>query len=340
MGLFVKPESTANAAVAAATDSPSPGSSSTASPLPYGPCSQNGPNNSQSSVCLYGMSSAQVFTGPNQLGPATYTLADVNLKHGCKGGAGFKQSWPATVAGAGTTGQYWNCSGRRVAVTGNYAPPAPLPSTDVVGLYADNHGNSGRSNGNPPWQPYTGTCVDALYTQCTVGYVQGDGGNNQSGQSVFAGQGAGQGGYTNFSYYITNFPVTVAITNNLPSANNDSLSLVGTAQTSQFVLDPNGGNPATVAAGDAGYFGMYGTNGSNQQLEGFSAVYQVSSSSTDLAGTSFNINAVINPKTGQLDPSASCTVNQGSSSQPSSYCTLTISGGLGSPQTVGVNIHE
>lgn len=280
----------------------------------YGQCPQI--------VCLYATNTAQVFTGPNQLGPATYSLAQ-QASLFCYG----TNIFPATLAAGGIEAQCnWPVgnTGARATTEVTYSPPAPMPNLDPVTMRTFELTNNPYDKNTPNG----GSCNSPIYTGCNVTHV---GTSQQNANWVFA---------------INNFPVTVAITNNLSASNNDSpLALMGQPAAGQFILDPNGqsANSSSIDAASTGYFGMYGTvvgaNAVSTQLESFSATYKVPANSTDIPGGSFVINAVLNPKTGQLDPSATCTFQPGSNAQ-SAFCNISLVGAPGGPQTITVDIHN
>lgn len=280
-------------------------------------------------ACVHVANSAQVFTGPNTLGPATYSLSSTDVS-GCPpqvplpypaalGGGGINAQYVACPKNSWQSGFYWD----NIFATASYAPPTPLPSGDLVTVSAHNPRESGSN---------TAQCTSSIYTQCTVDSVQ-------------------QGGSAHYEFSIRNFPVTVAIENDLPKGSSSSLDVAQQPSYGTFVPDPNAGSARTIAdGGDVSFFGMYGAvpAAASQQApsagtatQGFSASYQVPSSSTSqYAGTSILINAVLNIATGQLDKAqGSCQVSPGPNATNAPFCNIYLVGTPGAPQTIFVEIH-
>lgn len=267
--------------------------------LGYPPC----PNESNRTLCIYGQNTAQVFVGPNQLGPAAYPLQSASADHGyfVAGPANpFSPAWPPPggylakldSSGAGAEAELW------------YNAPGNLPPGDDIYLDAEN--------------PLTGsddiTCQGGTYTFMDCSTTGGDD--------------------ANYSVQIGNYPLTVAIQNNLTNSV-DALSVQGSPSYSGPYPDPNGGNPTTVGPGATGYFGMYMQEAPVQ--DSFAVKYALPADSPDLAGTTIGVEVLIT-NAGTLDKGSVCTVSLGSTTQ-SAYCDLSIIGGSGA-NTVTVNIHQ
>lgn len=280
-------------------------------------------------ACIHVANSAQVFTGPNTLGPATYSLGNTDVS-GCS--QEFPEPFPATLGGSGINAQYSACPKNswwsgfywdNLFAGASYAPPAPLPSGDLVTVTARNPRESGMN---------TASCPSGTYTQCRVDSVQ-------------------QGGTPYYEFTIKNFPVTVAIENSLPKGTSSGLEVDQQPSYGTFIADPNGGTARTIAdGGDISLFGMYGavpgaavqqSPSAGTATEGFSASYSVPTSSTGpYAGTSVLINAVLNVGTGQLDATqGSCVVTPGPNSANAPFCSMYLVGAPGAPQTIFVEIH-
>lgn len=262
--------------------------------------------------CLYVTNHAQVFTAPNTLGAAAYGYVGWNRIWGeDKPDWDWVPSWTWEIPGQDAMLNKVESNGAGVEGNVYYRPPTPLPQNDVVNMYYKDPLDAANDVGCPP----------AKFTSCRYAMDNDD------------------KDHTWFSYEIENYPFTVAITNNLSAAKNDQLTLVGQPAVNGFVVDPIGGNPATVTTGNTGYFGMYQpAPGAGLGISGFAATYKVSDQSTDLAGGSFSVNIAIDSDTGVLDPSAACGFIPGARSQ-TAYCDLVLQGAPGGPQTVVIDIH-
>lgn len=280
-------------------------------------------------ACIHVANSAQVFTAPNILGPATYSLESTDVS-GCP--QGFPEPFPSALGGSGIDAQYTACSKYswtsgfywdNLFAVASYAPPAPMPSGDLVTVTARNPRESGSN---------TASCPSGTYTLCSVDSVQ-------------------QGGTPYYEFTIKNFPVTVAIENSLPKGTSSGLEVEQQPSYGTFIADPNGGTARTIAdGGDISLFGMYGavpgaavqqSPSAGAATEGFSASYSVPTSSTGpYAGTSVLINAVLNVATGQLDTTqGSCVVTPGPNSANAPFCNMNLVGAPGAPQTIFVEVH-
>lgn len=111
-------------------------------------------------------------------------------------------------------------------------------------------------------------------------------------------------------------------------------------------VDPAGGNPSTIAAGSAGYFGAYQPLTVNPSLGepriGFT--YKVpatgsSSSSPTLPRASFVINLVFDANGGVQKSATTCTFMHGGQNQNAS-CSVSWAPKTGVPQMITVNIGQ
>lgn len=262
------------------------------------------------SICFTGQNNAQTFRSPGVLGPGTLGLVATTCGADLYGGSNNLQ-----CVGNGST-----LSNDGPALRGQlmqYQAPRQMPQSDTVTVTAANQ-PSGNDSSNAG-------CNNSQFMVCTVTGVQ-------QTDPVLA------------SFTITNLPVTVQVINNLGSGKGDTLTMQGQPQAYQMVIDPVGGNPVAIKPSSTGYFGLYGSTGVvNSDPESFYVQYKIGAESTDLAGSRFLINVVIDPKTGQLDTSAGagCTFAPGTSAQSgTTYCDLSLEGAVGGPQTVIVDIHQ
>lgn len=271
----------------------------------------NCPDESNRTTCIYGTNEVSVFSGPNQLSGAAFSLVAQGAEHGV-----FVNNFvsPWTPSSPGSNLPYLaklDSDGAGSEGSAIYAPPGNLPQGDQVAADFAN--------------PLAGSddvyCNGPTYTSVTCSTTGGDDGN--------------------FFINIGNLPLTIAIANNL--APGDTLTMSGGVVSPghpasptyvNLLSDPVGGNPQTIAPGTIGYEGMYmqvyGSTGE------FSTTYALPSDSPDLAGTTIGINISITTP-GTLDPSSTCKVNLGSSEQ-AAFCDLSIIGT--SAQTVTVNVHQ
>lgn len=324
--------------------------------------------NNYQTICTYLDNNSQVFTGPNKLGPATYSEYTNNLPwpqwtnttpqddlgnswlwstQSCNPWGQRGSALPNTERMIMPPGTFSDidtstmlagtiCSPGAIARI-SYMPPAPLPAYDIFELQMLPWDGSRAWGSN---QNNAGQCSNGKYTECTVTHV-GD-------------------GYwsANYVYSINNYPVTIQLDNNMNPGN--TMALSGAPRTANFVLDPAGGNPTTIGAGTTGYFGGYartpvaGSNPSsssspsptasgsqapitNLDASGFSAVYTVSGG--DLAGTQFVIQVAIDPNTRQLAEGSVC-IPIGATTTQNPICTPQLVGAAGSPQTLVLNFSE
>lgn len=322
-------------------------------------------------ACVYGTNNAQVFTGPNQLGPAPYTIATgspiCNVNNPGSGTFpfnNFQASGNTNVQDLRSIVAEWLMVGIpnqediwQYLVT---APIKPFPST-WVNNFGPAYYFCGRWHGlsatyTPPaplpqtdsvtlnsrvWDDNenTGICNNSTYTACTVEHV---------GQQVDA---------ANYGYSINNAPLIVQINNNLgvnpnpdpnattapvdPSA---TLNLVGAPAVNQMILDPAGGNPTTISPAASGFFGAYAAlpGQTNNQEQAFSAVYQVPQTSTDSgsAGSTFAIDITLDSTTGLPGVEGySCTVQKQSTSSDA-RCDITYVGNADGVVRFLVDVHE
>jgi hypothetical protein len=269
-------------------------------------------------MCVYATSTAKVFTGENQLGPAIYTKDSETITWGlyswaakCSGLGSpektcqFPTAFPSTTEGI--YAQYQSSSqsffGGGVDVSASYAGPSPMPANDVVMLN--------------PEIPVVG--------KNTAGFTNGE----YTGVSTSKASGYDD---VNFIYEITNYPFIVKIKNNLSDT---GVKLDGDAPAlGGFVSDPTGGKPTPIAKSETGYFGMYrNVAGANS----FSASYDVTDVSSKYYGGSFLMSAVF--KNGKMDPTSTCTYAVSVASEVA-YCDLTFIGGPQATQTLNIDLHE
>ncbi len=277
--------------------------------------------NGRHSNCWWGTNNAQTFTAANTLGAAGYTNAGYTLDHGC-------QDDVSGISPSPFTGNYFRAGayscGEGVEGYFSLSPPSVMSAdTGQVQLFTD----------NPVGGTNSGSCNNTVYTSCT-----------------YNGDANGSSDHDVFYFTVNNYPVKVAITNNLPSADGDTLNLVAPPSVTGLISDPNGksSNAESILPGETAYFGYYGAVvPSRNPIEGVSMTYGVPSASGDLAGSQFALNLMIDPSTGAYPTSGAlnenqttCTFLPGSTEQNATCTVGALQGAPGAVQTIPIDIHE
>lgn len=143
--------------------------------------------NASEKAAFIGYNNSLVFTGPDKLAPGTYANTGVEVAHGCV-------VTPLPVSWGGSSqmilGGIFAQNGvdPQVEVAATFAPPAPFPSSEVVTLQANYGQDTNPSAGcvGPGGQ-------DLLYTRCSAQPPSGS---------------------PNFTYTVSNAPVTIRFNNN------------------------------------------------------------------------------------------------------------------------------
>lgn len=318
-------------------------------------------------VCMYAYNNSLFFDGPDSLGPRSYWQQSIAILDGCTdnalpvempgnppitGDSPSKQppvphspapsptklggcesgGWAPSVPG-GIYGRYeQNGDSDGANVQALYSPPAPLPGTDLVWLVANDSAGSGNaaSCGQGGGENSQISENPSVYTRCRASITGGD---NSSA-----------------TFNLTNTPLTIKISNNLPQAGGGAVVVQGTPSVMGMVLDSAGGSGGTVTAGaagsspaigvgESGYFGAYLPSGDSPVVTEsvFAASYGVAGGSMFDGGT-FGINAVFNNQ-GQLDSSSTCGFTQGQQNNIAN-CDMKVIGQQGGPMTLLLNFHN
>lgn len=268
--------------------------------------------------CFTGYNNALVFVGPGQLASSVYTLLSQTAA-----GNPFPSTWsgPDLVPNPscprkGTS--EW-CAQISLPVESEssyqatYTPPAPLPNNDTIQL-SGQFVTLGWHHSEPSSSV---ECTNSMYTICTVANY------NPVSQAYIQGHGVVP---ASAQLHLSNLPLIIKIKNRLPGEQNNSLTLDGQAEYGgNLMLDPAGGTPATIEAGQTGYFGGYLPVSTADSKASFTATYEVASNSTHLQGWSFTVSAVFN-EDGSLDSSSTCTPHQGTGTS-TLYCEMAFEGG-------------
>lgn len=285
--------------------------------------------------CVWGVNQTLAYTEPGQLGETVFTKSQEDAQSSAI--IPFPQTWsgpslvppPACSADDQPAGLEW-CAMYPSQYPNSpspgsqawYTPPKPFPNTDTVTIAAGSDGGA--------------DCTSSVYTRCTVSFSSVNGTANYIDDN-----------FTTKVITIDNFPVTVAVYNNLLS---DVLTTdVGGIVTSGDVLiDPAGSNnlgtspsgtpSQTIPPGTMAYIGSYQpANTTNPLTQSISINYQATPSGsptyTDLPkGSVFTVNITF----ANLQASATCTASIPgfSSNKQPALCDATVIGQAGGPQTV------
>lgn len=265
-------------------------------------------------ACVYVDIDGGVFTGPGTLGEIAYQNYRRDLQHG----EVLENWWPTIWSNDQMTASFGS-DGAGAESIAQYSPPDPMPVNDFVTMQPD----------IPFIGSNSGNCGSGIYTSCDLKQVD-------------------QGDDANFVYQLSNYPVTVEITNNLPDA---ALTLAGTPGLAGYIADPAGSGAtygpnssptpgsstptnAQIPIGGTGYFGMYRAFA---QQNGFGALYMINDPNSSVYGSMVSLNLVVDD-TGAQDSSAGCTGLPASSTGAVPTCSVTLNGGPDGPQTWVVNV--
>lgn len=271
-------------------------------------------------ACLYVIDNVQTFWSPTELRPGVFRLAEWEREGGSSDPglrpvAAFDDAHPGPGAMLAQFG-----SGDAETPKGQlaYYPPAGFSDMLRMSYYVTASDDSSDSSG----------CDGGRYVEC-----------------VATGPDDPNADHATFTYTVTDFPLTVEVTNALLAGKNDRLLLVNDVDLGGFVPDPKGrsGNTDSIAPGDTAYLGLYQpAPSSGLGLATFEATYQVADTGTDLAGATFTIDVAVDAVTGKLADGYRgggplCSVDQDHAGKAG--CDVSLVGEVGAPHTLYLNIH-
>lgn len=292
--------------------------------------------NNGSIVCAWGINNAKVFTAPGVLGDSVFTKSAGSPSQAYNAYMDFPKTWsgpslaPNINCRGDGDGVEWcamfgsddtNTDEGEASASGIYVPPTPFPPSDTVEIQVDSSGGPRCNDGQ------------TMYTECTV---------------VFHSE-ATHGSGDNTVFQLDNFPLTIAIYNNL-GTNTLSLGNSGLQSTGDIIVDQLGTNLGSgsnqspnVVPNGVGYIGAFlPSYDSTPAVPSISADFVAqpdpNNPSDPVGGTTFSltVNFAASANFEQLQPQPACKITQNSYS--SVFCDYTVIGQPGGPQTILISM--